>query len=103
MPAVAAATMFEVWMHHDDLTRANDLAHHTPDHLAEAIPFLRRYQADRLPSARLIFRTTDNHEFTCRPNVGAPPPRPTASQIYSCTSRGGTGKHCTETDSVHHV
>jgi uncharacterized protein (TIGR03083 family) len=70
-PALAPATLFEVWMHHDDLTRANDLAHHTPDHLAEAIPFLLRYQASRLPSARLIVRTTDNHEFTFGQNVGA--------------------------------
>jgi uncharacterized protein (TIGR03083 family) len=69
-PAVAAATLFEVWMHQDDLTRANNLAHHTPNHLFEAIPFLMRYLASRLPSARLIVRTTDSHEFTCGPNVG---------------------------------
>jgi uncharacterized protein (TIGR03085 family) len=69
-PAVAAATLFEVWMHHDDLTRANDLAHGTPDHLAEAIPWLMRYHASRLPTARLIVRTTDNHEFAFGPNAG---------------------------------
>lgn len=69
-PAVAAATLFEVWMHHDDLTQANDLDHHTPDHLAEAIPFLMRYQASRLPSARLIVRTTDSHEFAFGPVAG---------------------------------
>lgn len=62
-PAVAVSTLFEVWMHHDDLTRANDLDHGTPEHLVEAIPFLMRYQAGRLPNARLIVRTTDNHEF----------------------------------------
>jgi hypothetical protein len=56
--------------HHDDLTRANDLVHGTPDYLAEAIPFLLRYQARPLPPARLIVRTTDNHEFTFGPNVG---------------------------------
>ena len=69
-PAVAASTLFEVWMHHDDLTMANDLAHETPDHLAEAIPFLVRYQASRLPIARLIVRTTDNYEFAFGPNIG---------------------------------
>jgi uncharacterized protein (TIGR03083 family) len=62
-PAVAASTLFEVWMHHDDLTTANGIAHGTPDHLAEAIPPLMRYQAHRLPPARLIVRTTDNHEW----------------------------------------
>jgi uncharacterized protein (TIGR03083 family) len=69
-PAVAAATLFEVWMHHDDLTTANDLAHDTPDHLSEAIPFLMRYQATRLPTARLIVRTTDDNQFTFGPTVG---------------------------------
>jgi uncharacterized protein (TIGR03083 family) len=62
-PAVAASTLFEVWMHHDDLTRANGLAHDTPGHLVDAIPFLMRYQASHLPTARLIVRTTDNHEL----------------------------------------
>ena len=70
-PAVAAATLFEVWMHHDDLTRANGLAHRTPDCLAEAIPWLVRYQTSRLPTARLIVRTTDNHEFAFGPNAGS--------------------------------
>ena len=69
-PSVAASTLFEVWMHHDDLTRANDLVHGTPEYLAEAIPFLLRYQARGLPTARLFVRTTDNHEFTFGPNVG---------------------------------
>jgi uncharacterized protein (TIGR03083 family) len=69
-PAVAASTLFEVWMHHDDLTTANDLAHGTPDHLAEAIPWLLRYQASGLPTARLIVRTTDDHEFAFGPNDG---------------------------------
>jgi uncharacterized protein (TIGR03083 family) len=68
--AVAAATLFEVWMHHDDLTAANGLAHGTPDHLAEAIPWLVRYQASRLPTARLIVRTTDNREWAFGPNAG---------------------------------
>ena len=62
-PAVAVATLFEVWMHHDDLTRANGLAHGTPRHLAEAIPWLVRYHTRRLPTARLIVCTTDNHEW----------------------------------------
>jgi uncharacterized protein (TIGR03083 family) len=69
-PAVAAATLFEVWMHHDDLTTANGLAHGTPDHLAEAIPFLIRYQANRLPTARLVVRTTDTHEWALGPDTG---------------------------------
>jgi uncharacterized protein (TIGR03083 family) len=70
-PAVAASTLFEVWMHHDDLTRANDLAHHTPEHLVEAIPFLMRYQASCLPSARLIVHTTDSRaNFASGPVAG---------------------------------
>lgn len=69
-PAIAAATLFEVWMHHDDLTRANGLVHHTPDHLVEAIPFLTRYHASRLPFVRLIVRTADNREFAFGPVAG---------------------------------
>jgi uncharacterized protein (TIGR03083 family) len=68
--AVAAATLFEVWMHHDDLTTANGLAHGTPDCLAEAIPWLVRYQASRLPTARLIVRTTDDRDWAFGPDAG---------------------------------
>lgn len=71
-PAVAASTLFEMWMHHDDLTTSNGLAHGAPDHLALAIPPLVRYQAKRLPSSRLIIRTTHGHEWTFRPDVGGP-------------------------------
>lgn len=69
-PPVAASTLFEVWMHHDDLTTSNGLAHGTPHHLAEAIPPLVRYQANRLPAARLIIRTTDDHEWGFGPDSG---------------------------------
>ncbi|WP_082408963.1 maleylpyruvate isomerase family mycothiol-dependent enzyme [Mycobacterium intracellulare] len=58
-PAVAASTLFEVWMHHDDLATANHLTRGTPDHLAEAIPWLVRYQASRLLTARLIVRASE--------------------------------------------
>lgn len=57
---VVASTLFEVWMHHDDLTRANHLPHGTPRHLGEAIPALVRYHTGRLPVARLIVRATDD-------------------------------------------
>jgi len=68
-PAVAASTLFEVWMHHDDLATTNGLAHHAPNHLAEAIPPLIRYQAKRLPTAsQLTIRTTDGHEWTFGPD-----------------------------------
>jgi hypothetical protein len=59
-------------MHHDDLTTANGLAHGTPDHLAEAIPPLMRYQAHHLPTARLIVRTTDNREWAFGRGSGRP-------------------------------
>lgn len=61
--AVTASTLFELWMHHDDLTSANSLVHGAPTHLALAIPSLMRYQAKRLPKAQLILRTTDKHEM----------------------------------------
>jgi uncharacterized protein (TIGR03085 family) len=61
---VVASTLFEVWMHHDDLTRANDLAHATPAHLGEAIPALIRYHARRMPAAQLIIRATDGRDWT---------------------------------------
>jgi uncharacterized protein (TIGR03083 family) len=70
--AVAASTLFELWMHHDDLTSANDLVHGAPAHLALAIPSLVRYQAKRLPAARLIVRTTDDYEWRLGPD-NAPP------------------------------
>ena len=63
-PRMATFSLFELWMHHDDLTAANGIAHAVPEHLAEAIPWLVRYQAKRLPAARLVVRTTDNHEWT---------------------------------------
>jgi len=63
-PAVAASTLFEVWMHHDDLAATRGLVHRTPDHLALAIPPLVRYHARRLPTTGLIVRTTDGHEWT---------------------------------------
>lgn len=71
-PAVAASTLFEVWMHHDDLTTAHSLAHGVPDHLALAIPPLVRYQAKRLPSTRLIIRTTHGHDWTFGTDIGGP-------------------------------
>jgi uncharacterized protein (TIGR03083 family) len=70
-PAVAASTLFEVWIHHDDLAATNGLAHGAPDHLADAIPSLIRYQAKHLPNTgRLIVRTTDGHEWTFGPDSG---------------------------------
>lgn len=69
-PAVAASTLFEVSMHHDDLTTTHGLAHGAPDHLALAIPPLVRYQAKQLPSTRLIIRTTHGHEWAFGPDVG---------------------------------
>jgi hypothetical protein len=71
VPRMVASSLFEVWMHHDDLSAANGLAHAIPEHLAEAIPWLVRYQAERLPTARLIVRTTDNHDG----NAGLVPTR----------------------------
>jgi uncharacterized protein (TIGR03083 family) len=56
---VVASTLFEVWMHHDDLTRENNLPHGTPKHLGRAIPALIRYHARRLPAARLDIWAAD--------------------------------------------
>jgi uncharacterized protein (TIGR03083 family) len=61
---VVASTLFEVWMHHDDLTRANSLPHETPDHLGQAIPTLIRYHIHRLPAALLIIHATDGYHWT---------------------------------------
>jgi len=60
---VAASTLFELWMHHDDLTRANNLPHGTPTHLGRAIPALVRYHRHRLPAARLTIRATDGQHW----------------------------------------
>lgn len=70
--AVAASTLFEVWMHHDDLTTTHGLAHGAPDHLALAIPPLVRYQAKQLPSTRLTIRTTHGHEWAFGPDIRGP-------------------------------
>ncbi|MBW0012267.1 maleylpyruvate isomerase family mycothiol-dependent enzyme [Mycobacterium sp.] len=66
-PKMAALSLFEVWTHHDDLATANGLAHAVPEHLVEAIPWLVRYQIRRLPKARLVLRTTENHELEFGP------------------------------------
>jgi uncharacterized protein (TIGR03083 family) len=71
-PAVAASTLFEVWMHHDDLATTHGLVHQNPDHLAHAIPPLVRYHARRLPTTGLIIRTTDGHQWTFGPDFGVP-------------------------------
>lgn len=68
IPAVAASTLFEVWMHHDDLATCHGLAHGAPDHLAQTIPPLVRYQAKHLP-AQLIVRTNQGDEWTFGPNI----------------------------------
>lgn len=69
-PKMATLSLFELWTHHDDLTAANELTHAVPEHLAEAIPWLVRYQSHRLPTARLVLRTTDNREWTFGPDTG---------------------------------
>lgn len=60
---VVASTLFEVWMHHDDLTRANHLPHGTPTHLGRAIPALVGYHRHRLPAARLTIRATEGQHW----------------------------------------
>lgn len=67
---VAASSLFEVWMHHDDLAAANDLPRSAPEHLGAAIPSLVRYQAQRLPTAQLVIRTTENCEWVFGPEGG---------------------------------
>jgi uncharacterized protein (TIGR03083 family) len=67
---VVASTLFELWMHHDDLTSANNRDHAEPTHLALAIPSLMRYQARRLPNAQIIVRTTNNYEWCFGPERG---------------------------------
>ncbi|MCZ0732396.1 maleylpyruvate isomerase family mycothiol-dependent enzyme [Mycolicibacterium iranicum] len=93
-PPVAASTLFEVWMHHDDLTTSNGLAHGIPDHLALAIPPLVRYQAKHLPS-RLIIRTR-GHEWTFGPDIGGPSAvvlsGPAADLIRWLSGRGPTNR-----------
>ena len=67
---VAPSTLFEVWMHHDDLARTNDLGHGTPEHLAQAIPSLLRYQAGRLPNVRVTVRTLADFEWSIGQDAG---------------------------------
>ena len=51
---VAAVSLFEVWMHHDDLRRANDLERPSePASLDQALEFALRYQRKLLGSARV--------------------------------------------------
>lgn len=68
-PKMVTFSLFEVWTHHDDLTTANELAHDVPEYLAEAIPWLVRYQTRRLPTTRLVLRTTENREWTFGPDT----------------------------------
>ncbi|AOS94726.1 MULTISPECIES: maleylpyruvate isomerase family mycothiol-dependent enzyme [Mycobacterium avium complex (MAC)] len=60
---VVASTLFEVWMHHDDLARANDLLHGTPTHLGQALPALVGYHRLGLPAARLTIHATDGQHW----------------------------------------
>jgi uncharacterized protein (TIGR03085 family) len=49
-PRIAPLTLFEYWMHHDDLAGPNGLERDAPAHLYESIPPLARYQSTRLPA-----------------------------------------------------
>jgi uncharacterized protein (TIGR03083 family) len=91
-PAVAASSLFEVWMHHDDLATTNGLAHDAPNHLAEAIPSLIRYQAKRLPTtSQLTVRTIGGHEWSFGPDrrdMSAEVSGPAADLIRWLSGRG---------------
>jgi uncharacterized protein (TIGR03083 family) len=51
-PSVAPVTLFEVWVHHDDVRRANDLEPLSePETLGQAVDFALRYQRKALGSA----------------------------------------------------
>ena len=69
---VVAPTLFEVWMHHDDLARANNLPHGTPTHLGKAIPALVGYHRHRLPAVRLTIRATDGKHWILGDNADPP-------------------------------
>lgn len=72
-PSIAAVTLFELWMHHDDLARPNGLDHDVPTHLHEVMPTLLRYQARRLPAdVRLTVATgAAGQQWTLGPDAGA--------------------------------
>jgi uncharacterized protein (TIGR03083 family) len=73
-PSVATVTLFEFWMHHDDLAGPTGLAHDVPPHLYEdeVIPILVRYQAARLPvDVCLTVGACDgDHEWAFGPGAG---------------------------------
>ena len=71
-PQVAPVTLFEFWMHHDDLAGPNGLVHAVPATLAGGIPFLLRYQVKQLPAGvRVTVRTSDgNHTWSVGPKSG---------------------------------
>lgn len=70
---IAAVTLFEVWMHHDDLAGPNGLSHDVPVHLHEVIPTLVRYQARRLPAGVALAVSTDDgrHQWSFGSPTGA--------------------------------
>lgn len=60
---VAPVSLFEVWMHHDDLRRANDLERPAePASLDQALEFALRYQRKVLGSER-VDRTRPNGDL----------------------------------------
>jgi uncharacterized protein (TIGR03083 family) len=71
-PSMAPVTLFEFWMHHDDLTEPNGLEHGVPPHLYEVIPSLVHCQSRRLPAdGCLILGTSDgSHEWKFGPKAG---------------------------------
>jgi uncharacterized protein (TIGR03085 family) len=67
-PLVAPVALFEFWTHHDDLAVPNGLAHGVPATLAEAIPWLLRYQARHMPTGvRVTVRSSDDNNCTVDP------------------------------------
>lgn len=72
-PSIAAVTLFELWMHHDDLAGPNGLDHDVPAHLYEVIPTLLRYQSRRLPAGVHLRVGTGagGRQWSCGPKDGA--------------------------------
>lgn len=62
-PSVAPVSLFEIWLHHDDVRRANGLGPSPePESLGEAVNFAVRYQRKAL-GERAIDRSASNGEL----------------------------------------
>ena len=62
-PSVRSIGLFEIWVHHQDLVRANSRTSGPAPDMSEAVPWLLRYQRRRMRGFELTLCASEGHEW----------------------------------------